>query len=167
MIIRFSTEHYGGYHTSQHANIVLMGKPKDFPYKMNGAVTDVNIFSRILGEEEAGDWARCRGQPGDILDWSTAQLNITKLETKEVNQTEGCYEDEPTTLVSSNPPGLTMTVSSSVRTLEPSLLWPEITQCLMRCFKLTTRSAPHHLSTSATLIGRQSAPLLTPSPAPS
>ena len=72
----FRSEEYDGYHTKHQANIALMGRStgwdKQFP--VHGAVTDVNIFSRILGEEEAGDWARCRGQPGDILDWSTAQL---------------------------------------------------------------------------------------------
>ena len=71
---------------------------------MDGAVTDVNIFSRILSEEEVGDWARCTGEPGDILDWRTAELNITKLETEQGNETVGCYQEEPPTFVSFKPP---------------------------------------------------------------
>ena len=35
-----------------------MGKPTGFPYQMHGAMTDVNVFSRLLSEEEVGDWAR-------------------------------------------------------------------------------------------------------------
>ena len=50
-------------------------------FPMYGAVTDVDIFQRILGEEEVGDCARCRGQLGDIPDWSAAQLNITRLDS--------------------------------------------------------------------------------------
>ena len=101
--IRFRTEQYDGYHTKHHTNIQLMGH-SDTVYPMHGAVTDVNVFSRILSEEEVGDWARCGGQSGDILDWRTAQLNITKLETKEGNETVGCYQEEPTHFVSFKPP---------------------------------------------------------------
>ena len=72
---------------------------------MHGAVTDVNVFSRILSGEEVGDWARCRGQPGDILDWRTAQLNISEeIKTKQGNETVGCYQKEPPTFVSFSPP---------------------------------------------------------------
>ena len=68
-------------------------------------MTDVNVFSRILSGEEVGDWARCRGQPGDLLDWRTAQLDITNLETEEGLETVGCYQEEPTSrLVSFNSP---------------------------------------------------------------
>ena len=100
--IRLRTEQYEGYHTNHHTNILLMGRPEGYP--VHGAVTDVNVFSRILSEEEVGDWARCGGQPGDILDWRTAQLNITKLETKEGNERVGCYQEEPTNFVSFKPP---------------------------------------------------------------
>ena len=65
--IRFRTEQYDGYHTKHHTNIQLMGH-SDTVYPMRGAVTDVNVFSRILSEEEVEDWARCGGQSGDILD---------------------------------------------------------------------------------------------------
>ena len=72
---------------------------------MQGAMTDVKVFSRILSGEEVGDWARCRGQPGDILDWRTAQLNISeKIKTKQGHETVGCYQKEPPTFVSFSPP---------------------------------------------------------------
>ena len=89
--IRFRTEQYDGYHTNHHTNIVLMGR-YDSALPMHGAMTDVNVFSRILSEEEVGDWARCGGEPGDILDWRTAQLNITNLHTEQGNETVGCYQ---------------------------------------------------------------------------
>ena len=59
--IRFRTEQYEGYHTKHQVNIVLMGggeQYRDSAYPMHGAMTDVNVFSRILSEEEVGDWAR-------------------------------------------------------------------------------------------------------------
>ena len=101
--IRFSTDQYDGYHSKHDGSIILMGSP-DHARSMHGAVTDVNVFSRLLSEEEVGDWARCGGQPGDILDWQTAQLNITKLETKQGSETVGCYQEQPTNFVSFKPP---------------------------------------------------------------
>ena len=41
---------------------------------------------------------------GDILDWQTAQLNITRLETKQGSEREGCYQEEQTNFVSFKPP---------------------------------------------------------------
>ena len=52
------------------------------------------VFSRLLGEEEVGD----------ILDWQTAQLNITRLETKQGSEREGCYQEQQTNFVSFKPP---------------------------------------------------------------
>ena len=87
--LRFSTDQYDGYHANNEGSVILLGLP-GFRDHMHGAVTDVNVFSRILSGEEVGDWARCRGQPGDLLDWRTAQLDITNLETEEGQETVGC-----------------------------------------------------------------------------
>ena len=47
--VRFKSEQYDGYHTTRDVNIILMGRDNsDCP--MHGAVTDVNVFSRLLSE---------------------------------------------------------------------------------------------------------------------
>ena len=46
---------------------------------------------------------RCRGQPGDILAWDSAELNITNLNSSQADPELGCYREEPTTLVSFKP----------------------------------------------------------------
>ena len=45
--IRFKSEQYDGYHPDQEANITLMGR-FDAQFPLHGAVTDVNVFSRLL-----------------------------------------------------------------------------------------------------------------------
>ena len=47
--IRFRTEQYDGYHIQNDGNVLLMGLP-EFRDHTHGAMTDVDVFSRILSE---------------------------------------------------------------------------------------------------------------------
>ena len=68
------TIRYQGNH-----NLVLMndggfwgGSP------MHGKVTDVNVWSRVLTDDEIHHWEECKSsQGGDIVNWQTAKFNLT------------------------------------------------------------------------------------------
>ena len=58
----------------------------------HGAMTDVNIWDRILSEPEQSDWMFCKTgtDGGNVISWETAQLNITGLNTELINREETC-----------------------------------------------------------------------------
>ena len=57
----------------------------------HGALTDVNIWDRILSEQELSDWMFCRTETGgNVVSWQSAQLNITGLNTDLINREETC-----------------------------------------------------------------------------
>ena len=57
----------------------------------HGAMTDVNIWDRILPEQEQSDWMFCKTETGgNVVSWESAQLNITGLNTDLVNREETC-----------------------------------------------------------------------------
>ena len=57
----------------------------------HGAITDVNIWDRILPEQEQSDWMFCKTETGgNVVSWESAQLNITGLNTDLVNREETC-----------------------------------------------------------------------------
>ena len=61
----------------------------------HGALSDLNVWSRALTEAELAGWARCElGQPGDLLDWRMAELNMTGLNTASVDREEICGEQQ-------------------------------------------------------------------------
>ena len=49
----------------------------------HGAMTDVNIWDRVLSEQEQADWMFCKTETsgGNVVSWGSAQLNITGLIT--------------------------------------------------------------------------------------
>ena len=48
---------------------------------MHGAVTDFNVWSRVLTPRQIADWAHCKVTTSpDLVDWSKAQLNISRLD---------------------------------------------------------------------------------------
>ena len=71
------------------ASVSLFSKEKMEIYFMNsieenlsfhGAVTDVQMWSRWLTDSEIAAWAACQSESGgDLIDWSSAQLNVTGL----------------------------------------------------------------------------------------
>ena len=57
----------------------------------HGAFTDVNIWDRILSEQEQSDWMFCKTETGgNVVSWESAQLNITGLNTDFLNREETC-----------------------------------------------------------------------------
>ena len=54
-------------------------------------MTDVNIWDRILSEQELSDWMFCRTETGgNVVSWQSAQLNITGLDTDLMDREETC-----------------------------------------------------------------------------
>ena len=57
----------------------------------HGSMTDVNIWDRILSENELSDWMFCIAETGgNVVSWESAQLNITGLNTDLINREETC-----------------------------------------------------------------------------
>ena len=57
----------------------------------HGAMTDVNIWDRILSEQDQSDWMFCKTETGgNVVSWESAQLNITGLNTDLINREETC-----------------------------------------------------------------------------
>ena len=65
---------------------------KEFPH--HGALTDVNIWSRVLDQQELEDWMWCRSeQAGDLISWENSQLNITGgLNLTNIEREETCLK---------------------------------------------------------------------------
>ena len=72
---------------------------------LHGSLTDLNVWSSVLAEEEVAAWSDCRvGQGGDVVDWrrgeldtelalirwSNATLNISKLHTDKLYLEDIC-----------------------------------------------------------------------------
>ena len=56
----------------------------------HGSMTDVNIWDRVLSEQEQSDWIFCKTETsgGNVVSWESAQLNITGLDTEEISREE-------------------------------------------------------------------------------
>ena len=66
-----------------------MNSPRVEPH--HGALTDVNIWDRVLPQQEQSDWMFCKTETGgNVVSWESAQLNITGLNTGLVNKEETC-----------------------------------------------------------------------------
>ena len=60
-----------------------------------GAMTDVQVWNRSLTVTELDLWAVCNlTETGDVIDWRTADLNVTGLTRITVSQTEVCDSRE-------------------------------------------------------------------------
>ena len=63
------------------------------PVPSHGAVTDVNIWSRVLSEEEILAWALCEKEVlGPVLSWEGVDLSISRLETLEIERDRICLK---------------------------------------------------------------------------
>ena len=66
-----------------------MNSPRVDPH--HGAVTDVNIWDRILSEQEVSDWMFCKTETGgNVISWETAQLNVLQLKTDLIDREKTC-----------------------------------------------------------------------------
>ena len=68
----------------------------DPPFSTFGAITDVNIWNRLLTETELNQWSRCQlPVGGNILDWTTARWNIMEgVIEEEVDKEKICGKKE-------------------------------------------------------------------------
>ena len=70
------TERYRGYYQDIEQNIILMNNLY-WVEPNHGALTDVNIWSRVFSGQEMADWTICKSDlVGDVLSWEEAELNI-------------------------------------------------------------------------------------------
>ena len=86
---------YSGYHSGNltEGNVRIMGRYKDNVYSESlfGAMTDINIWNQILSQTEVELWSRCElGAGGNLLDWSTAQWRVVRLEELEMERSAIC-----------------------------------------------------------------------------
>ena len=91
----FENKEYNGTYQNIDKNLVLMNDDGHHSgYPMHGSLTDLQVWSRSLTEVEMSDWARCKsGAAGDVIDWRTAELNITQLQQQNVSRAETCYQE--------------------------------------------------------------------------
>ena len=78
------------------ANIVLMGHPLggDVPMGFVGSVTDVNLWDRVLTQQEMWDWQTCESQEtgGEpLIRWKTAELSVRGLTEREIERSQTCH----------------------------------------------------------------------------
>ena len=82
-----------GSHRNITGPLVLMNtEEKDYGYiyPQFGAVSDVQVWDKVLGEESLAKWASCETElQGNVLTWSSALLQVTALSVVHLNIREG------------------------------------------------------------------------------
>ena len=77
-------------------NVILMNAfsfaVNDYIYPFDGAITDLQIWSRIFKAEDIQNWSECNlMEPGDFFQWENAKFNfIGDIETLEVKESDIC-----------------------------------------------------------------------------
>ena len=77
-------------------NVVLLNAfsfaVNDYIYPFDGAITDLQIWSRIFEEGEIQNWSECMGmESGDFFQWENAEFKfIGDIETIEVEESSIC-----------------------------------------------------------------------------
>ena len=87
---------YNSYHKRRSENILLMNLMEEF-YRAphHGAVSDLQVWSRLLDDDEVLQWLQCRsGLVGDFLSWETLQINITGLYTWDREKDDICPKEK-------------------------------------------------------------------------
>ena len=84
-------------------NISLLGLDNKggYTHSLFGRITDVNMWSRSMTEEDAVAWTMCRmREGGDLVDWRTATWEARGLQEVHVEREEVCKERQHRLLVS-------------------------------------------------------------------
>ena len=84
-------------------NLTLMGylTPSGYAFSLFGRMTDVNMWSRSMTDEDAVSWTRCRRmEGGDLVDWRTATWEARGLQEVQVEREEVCRVKQERLLVS-------------------------------------------------------------------
>ena len=86
---------YDSYHKRSGENMVLMNKMEGFPRPLHGAVSDLQVWSRLLEEEELLQWLHCRSDLlGNFLTWESLHLNTTGgLLTSDRHKDDICWKE--------------------------------------------------------------------------
>ena len=91
----YRSNNYRGSFSRQDHNIVLMndgGYWEGTP--MHGAVTDVQVWGRVLTREEMMAWYHCEtSSKGDVLDWEKVSWQTFRLNTIEMDKRTICKTD--------------------------------------------------------------------------
>ena len=65
-------------------------KGSGFIYPMFGAVSDVQVWDRVLSDDSLAQWVSCQNQTqGNILSWTRARLEVTDLSVVDTDMREG------------------------------------------------------------------------------
>ena len=103
--IIFESDEYCGTHLSYDRNVIILNgfssHGKYFRYPFNGAITDVNIWDKILNEKEVSNWSKCiwKGS-GNVLDWTKATFQMShKINIMEVQKSELCKATKSATYI--------------------------------------------------------------------
>ena len=86
---------YRHEHSILPNNLSIMGHPheKGLKFSLFGRMTDVNIWSRSLTEEETSAWTSCdMTEGGNLLDWRNASWRTQGLVEVQVEREEICIE---------------------------------------------------------------------------
>ena len=81
-------------------NIILLNAfsfaVNDYIYPFDGAITDLQIWSRIFNDEDIQNWSECNGvEPGDFFQWENAKFEFTgDIETLEVKESDICTQQD-------------------------------------------------------------------------
>ena len=67
-----------------------------YPYEpSHGKVTDLNVWRRILSDQEISDWQQCGAKPGEVvISWEEAELRVEGLETRSLDRSDTCLRTE-------------------------------------------------------------------------
>ena len=72
-------------------NEIFFMNTKDLNHSFHGAITDVQMWNRALTHSQLIEWAQCQdGDPGDLINWETADFNVTGLIKEVVDKEEIC-----------------------------------------------------------------------------
>ena len=84
---------YTGYYQDVDSNVLLLNNFDWGPVPFHGAVSDVNIWSRVLTEEEILSWSLCeRDISGKVLSWEESILNITLVTEETIDRQRMCFK---------------------------------------------------------------------------
>ena len=78
----------------RHPGNVFLMNSKNMNTPSDGAISDVNIWGRVLSEQEMKDWEHCRDDPGGaVISWQTAEINTENLLVSHLDREEMCLKN--------------------------------------------------------------------------
>ena len=83
------TDYQENHRNIEGTNLALMNDGGKSP--MQGIITDLNIWQKVLTRQEIADWSWCRSdQAGDVISWDSVELNITDLNYDQLENDTVC-----------------------------------------------------------------------------